>query len=228
MNKMKPKTFTKAKKFLCDWSDEKNYLAHYKMLKLFVRHGMIVDKVHEIIRFKQSKWLENYIDFNTQIRNKTKNDFEKDFYKLFNNAFCGKAMDNVGNRLRSEFIKKYEYKKIVNQQSELTFAGNHKSYENCDSYLFKKNEVKMDKTICLGFAKLEISKLHMNERYYDKLQPYFGQENDQIHYIDTDVFVLSMNTKHIIKDLKKLEDIFVFSNLDENHELFSIKNKSSW
>ena len=34
-----------------------------------------------------------------------------------------------------------------------------------------------------------------------------------------------MNTKDIIKDLKNLEDIFDFSNLDKNHELFSNKNK---
>ena len=43
--------------------------------------------------------------------------------------------------------------------------------------------------------------------------------------MDTDSFVLSVNTKDIIKDLKNLEDIFDFSNLDENHELFSNKNK---
>ena len=43
--------------------------------------------------------------------------------------------------------------------------------------------------------------------------------------MDTDSFVLSVSTKDIIKDLKKLEDRFDFSNLDENHELFSIKNK---
>ena len=43
--------------------------------------------------------------------------------------------------------------------------------------------------------------------------------------MDTDSFVLSGNTKDIIKDLKNLEDFFDFSNLIENHELFSNKNK---
>ena len=43
--------------------------------------------------------------------------------------------------------------------------------------------------------------------------------------MDTDSFVLSVNTKDIIKDLKNLEDLFDFSNLNENHELFSNKNK---
>ena len=57
------------------------------MLKIFVRHGMIVDKFHEILSFKQKKWLEKNINFKTQKRNIAKNEFEKDFYKLLNNAF---------------------------------------------------------------------------------------------------------------------------------------------
>ena len=59
----------------------------------------------------------------------------------------------------------------------------------------------MDKPICLGFAVFELSKLHMFETYYDELQPYFGQENIHLHYIDTDAFVLSVTTKDFIKDL---------------------------
>ena len=88
-----------------------------------------------------------------------------------------------------------------------------------------KNEVLMDKPIYLGFSVLELSKLLMYERYYDKLQPYFGQENIQLHYMETDSFVISVKAKDFIKDLKNLEDIFDFSNLNENHELFSDKNK---
>ena len=83
----------------------------------------------------------------------------------------------------------------------------------------------MDKPIYLGFSVLELSELLMYETYYDKLQPYFGQEKTHLHYMDTDRFVLSVNTKDIIKDLKNLEDIFDFSDLDENHELFSNKNR---
>ena len=134
-------------------------------------------------------------------------------------------MENVRNRLKIKFIKKDAYREIIKQQSKLTFNGIHKSYENCDSYTFKKNEVLMDKPIYLGFTVLELSKLLMYETYYDKLQPYFGEENIQLHYIDTDAFVLSLNTKNIIKDLKSLEDIFDFSNLDKNHELYTNKNE---
>ena len=61
LNKMKPKNYTKSKKLICDWTDEKKYLIHYRMLKFYVRHGMVFEKIHEIISFKQSKWLENIL-----------------------------------------------------------------------------------------------------------------------------------------------------------------------
>ena len=150
--------YTQNKKLISDWTDKKNYLVHYRMLKFYVRHGMVIEKIHEVKSFKQTKWLEKYKNFNTQKRNKAVNDFEKDFYKLLNNAFYGKTMENVKNRLKIKFVKKDDYREITKQQSKLTFNGIHKSYENCDSYTFKEKEVKMDKPIYLGFSVLELSK----------------------------------------------------------------------
>ena len=125
MKEIRPDTYVQSSKLICDWSDKKNYLVHYRMLKFYVRYGMVVDKVHEIISFKQSKWLEKYINFNTQKRNQAVNDFEKDFYKLLNNAFYGKTMENVRNRLKIKFVKKDDYREIIKQQSKLTFNGIH-------------------------------------------------------------------------------------------------------
>ena len=94
---------------ICEWSDRKTYLIHYRMLKLYARHGIIVDKVHSVISLKQSKWLKRYIYFITQKRNRAGNDFERNFYnyKLFNNAFYGKTMENVRIGITVEFIRKY-------------------------------------------------------------------------------------------------------------------------
>ena len=160
-----------------------------------------------------------YINFNTKKQNKAKNDFEKDFYKLFNNAFYGKTMEKIRNRIRREFILKNETDKIIKQQSKLTLNGIHKFYTKYDSYTFEQNEVVTDKPTYLGFALLELSKISMYETYYDKLQPYFGQKNLQLHYMDTDSFVLSVDTKDIIKDLKKLNELFDPSNLNESRTI---------
>ena len=137
MKTIKPDTYTQTKKLICDWSDKKNYLVPYRMLNFYIRYGMVGYKVHEIISFKQNKSLEKFISFNTQKRNQAVNDFEKDFYKLRNNAFYGKTMENVRNRLKIEFVKKDDYRE-TKQQSKLTFNGIHKSYENRDSYTLRK------------------------------------------------------------------------------------------
>ena len=60
----------------------------------------------------------------------------------------------------------------------------------------------------------------MSETHYDELKPYFGQEKIQLQYIDTDAFVFRVKTKDIIKDSKNLENIFDFSKIDGNHEIF--------
>ena len=67
----------------------------------------------------------------------------------------------------------------------------------------------------------------MYETYYDKLQPYLGQENLKLQYMDCDSFVLSIELQNIFNDLEKLEDLFDFSNSNENHELFSNQNKKA-
>ena len=79
MSDIKPDNHIQHKKLTCDWTDRKKYLIHYRMLKFFRRLGIKVEKVHENISFKQSKWLEKCISFITQKRNRSRNDFEKDF-----------------------------------------------------------------------------------------------------------------------------------------------------
>ena len=76
-------------------NDKKNYICHYRNLKLYLKKGMKLGKVHKILKFKQSKWLAEYIELNTILRKNASNDFEKDFSKLMNNSFFGKVMFDI-------------------------------------------------------------------------------------------------------------------------------------
>ena len=83
------------------------------MLKFYVLRGIEVEEVHTVISFKQSKWLEKHIRFNTQKRNMAKNEFEKDSYKLLNKAFYGKTMEKDRNRIKVELIRNFDTDKII-------------------------------------------------------------------------------------------------------------------
>ena len=67
---------------------------HVRSLKQALKRGLKLKKVHKEIAFHQKAWFREYIDMNAELRKKAKNDWEKDFYKLMNNAAFGKTVQN--------------------------------------------------------------------------------------------------------------------------------------
>ena len=91
------KKLEKVEKLVSGIEDKEKYVAPIRVLKQTLNHGLILKRIDKVIQFNQREWLKPYIDMNTKLRKEAKNEFEKDFFKLLNNAVFGKTMENVRN-----------------------------------------------------------------------------------------------------------------------------------
>ena len=113
--------------------------------------------------------MKPYIDFNTQLRTKAINDFEKDFFNLMNNSVFGKMMENIRKHRNIKLITSREsYIRTVmkpNFKSGVLFGENLMGCE------MGKIKVVMNKPVYLGQAILDLSKTVMCEFHYDYMVP---------------------------------------------------------
>ena len=79
-------TSFETEKLVPNLMDKSRYVRHYRNLQLYLSLGLRIVKVHKVLQFNQSPWMQPYIEKNTHLRTTATNDFEKDFYKLMNNA----------------------------------------------------------------------------------------------------------------------------------------------
>ena len=160
---------------------------------------------------------------NSELRKIAKNDFEKNFFKLVNNAVFGKTMENV---------RKHRDIKLVTtdkKRSKLVSEPNYHTInlisENLSIMEMKRTKLKMNKPIYLGLSILEISKLLMYEFWYDYMIPKYG-DNVKLCYMDTDSFIMNIKTEDFYKDIPNdVEKRFDTSNYECDRPLPTGKNK---
>ena len=55
----------KVEKLVANLHDKNEYVLHIRNLKQALNHGLILKKVHRVIKFNQNAWLKPYTDMNT-------------------------------------------------------------------------------------------------------------------------------------------------------------------
>ena len=95
----------KVGKLEANLNNKTEYVIHIRNLKKALNHGLVLKKVHRVIKSNQNAWLKPYIDMKTDLIKKAKNDFEKHFFNLVNNAVFTKTMENVRKHRHIVFVE---------------------------------------------------------------------------------------------------------------------------
>lgn len=75
-----------------------------RALKEALDYGLILEKIHKVIKFNQETWLRTNISKTGELRTKAKNDFEKDFFKLMSHSVFQKTMKNLRRHSGIRFV----------------------------------------------------------------------------------------------------------------------------
>ena len=182
------KQISKVEKLVTTLEDKEKYVGHISTLKRALNHGLKLKKVHRVITFKQKAWLKPCIDMNNELRKESKNEFEKDFFKLMNNSVFRKTMENVRSYRDIKLVTTNEKRKKY--LSELNFVSSKCFSEHLMTIELNKTKVVMNKPVYLGQAMLDLSKTLMYEFYYKYLKPMY-KDNIKLCYMDTDSFIFT-------------------------------------
>ena len=182
--------------------------------------GIKLKKIHKILKFKQSNWLKEYVEFNTRKRQESTVEFNKNFLKLLINCVYGKSMEN---------IRKIINVKVVNNSKEChkcVSKPNFISQKIFDKIFIAVHKIKtvltLNKPIYVGFCILELSKLLMYKFHYDYVCNNF---NARLLFKDTDSLVYEINNKNVYKQCFKDKDLFDFSGYPKDSVYYNSLNK---
>lgn len=216
---------SKQEKLLTTLYDKNRYVIHYRALKQALEHGLVLNKVHRALEFRQSPFLKSYVDLNTEKRKMAKNEFEKMFFKLLINAIYGKCMENERKRLDVKLVFKwpgrYSAEALI---AKPNFHSRAIFNENLVAIQLSRTEITIRKPIYIGLCVLDISKTLMYDFHYSFMRQKFG-DKCRMMYTDTDSFIYHIKGANIYEVIKENIDKFDTSDYPENNQ-FGIPRKN--
>ena len=208
---------------------DKNYILHGQALKLYLQLGLKLTKVHKVLQFEQSDWLQQYISFNIKLRKDAKNNkFESNQSKLMNNSVYGKTMENLRKRMRVDLVKSTETTRINKLTSSALYIEHRIFPGGLIAIHSRKAKLKLNRPIYVGLAVLDISKWIMYNFWYNQIKKEFGN-NAELVYTDTDsliiLFTATPDKPDVYEFLSTTRDYYDFSEYPKDHICYDTTNE---
>ncbi|XP_073986094.1 uncharacterized protein [Rhodnius prolixus] len=208
-----------TKKLLAPLSNREKYVNLQQAMGL----GLRSVRVHRALRFRQSHWLRSYIDLNTHMRQQATNDFDKDFYKLMNNAVFGKFMEDVRKRTKIELVT--DQRRLRKLIAKPTFKDRTVYRETLVAVHLDFEQITMNKPIYVGMSILDLSKVRMYEFHYKTMLKRYDTDKLKLMYTDTDSLIYEVKTEDFYSDLTTIINELDTSDYPNGHIHYSTKNK---
>ena len=202
--------------------NKEKYVLHYRNLQLYTDLGLKVIKVHRALKFNQSAWLKQYIDFNTQKRINAKNAFEKDFFKLMNNSVFGKTMENLRKRVDVRLVT--DEKKLMKMTSKPTYVSSKIFNENLVAVHKIKETLTLNRPAYVGMCILDLSKTLMYDFHYNFVKKKYGSKA-KLLFTDTNGLTYEIEADDVYQDFWNDKEKFDNSDYPENSPFFDKTNK---
>ena len=204
--------------------DKKEYVLHYHNLQLYLDLGLKIKKVHRVLKFDQSPWLKQYIDFNTEKQKHAKNSFEKDFFKLMNNSVFGKTMENL--RKRVDVRQVTDEKKLDKLTSKPTFVSSKIFNENLMAVHKVKETLTLNRPAYVGMCILDLRKMLMYDFHYNYIKKKYNNRARHL-FTDTDSLTYEIEAEDIYKDFWNDKDMFDNSDYPVSSPYYCYVNKKT-
>ena len=214
----------KCEKLTLNLLDKYNYVTYYENLKYYLKRGMILSKIHKVLKFNQSKWLKDFVVNNNQKRIESLSKCDNLFWKLSTNAVYGKLLESQKDRFDFNIYKsRKKFDMAVRSQNFKDYVVFNENMVGVET--FKENIV-LSKPTLAGVMVLEHAKLFMYKYHELFTKELYERKNIELLFSDTDSFLFEIKTIDVYKDLEKIRCFLDTSNYPHSHSLYSLENKS--
>ena len=211
-----------VRKLIPTLRDKKESVLHYHNLQLYLNLGLKIKKIHRVLKFDQSPWLKQYIDFNTEKRKHAKNTFKKDFFKLMNSSVFGKTMENLRKRVDIKLVT--NEKKLDKLTSKPTYVSSKIFNKNLMAVHKIKETLTLNRPAYVGMCILDLSKTLMHDFHYNYIKKKYN-DRAKLLFTDTDSLTYEIETVDAYKDFWTDQDMFDSSDYPENSPYYCNTNK---